>query len=68
MNTYVPIFRDIDARGAENYEQTQTHAGHLSHSDDNNKDYSKRRSSIGIIQRIYTHAKPLNMKHNYALI
>ena len=29
-----------------------------------NKDYSKRCSSIGIIQRtVYTYAKPLNMKH-----
>ena len=29
-----------------------------------NKDYSKRCSSISIIQRtVYTYAKPLNMKH-----
>ena len=32
------------------YEQTHTHTRD-SHSDDNNKDYSKRCSSIGIIQR-----------------
>ena len=45
------------------YEQTHTHKRD-SHSDDNNKDYSKRCSSIGIIQRtVYTYAKPLNMKH-----
>ena len=45
------------------YEQTHTHTRD-SHSDDNNKDYSKRCSSIGIIQRtVYTYAKPLNMKH-----
>ena len=45
------------------YEQTHTHMRN-SHSDDNNKDYSKRCSSIGIIQRtVYTYAKPLNMKH-----
>ena len=54
---------------AENYEQTQTHTHTHTHtwdwhSDDDNKDYSKRCSSIGIIQRtLYTHAKPLNMKH-----
>ena len=45
------------------YEQTHTHTRD-GHSDDNNKDYSKRCSSIGIIQRtVYTYAKPLNMKH-----
>ena len=45
------------------YEQTHTHTRD-SHSDDNNIDYSKRCSSIGIIQRtVYTYAKPLNMKH-----
>ena len=45
------------------YEQTHTHTRD-SHSDDNNKDYSKRCSSIGIIQRtVYTYAKPLNMRH-----
>ena len=44
------------------YEQTHTHTRD-SHSNDN-KDYSKRCSSIGIIQRtVYTYAKPLNMKH-----
>ena len=41
------------------YEQTHTHTRD-NHSDDNNKNYSKRCSSIGIIQRtVYTYAKPL---------
>ena len=45
------------------YEQTHTHTRD-SHSDDNNKDYSKRCNSIGIMQRtVYMHAKLLNMKH-----
>ena len=60
-----PIFRGVDARDGRKllYEQTHTHTRD-SHSDDNNKDYSKRCSSIGIIQRtVYTYAKPLNMKH-----
>ena len=66
VNTYAPIFRGVDARGGRKllYEQTHTQHTRDSHSDDNNKDYSKRCSSIGIIQRtVYTYAKPLNMKH-----
>ena len=46
-----PIFRGVDARGGRKLYmnmQTHTHTGD-SHSDDNNKDYSKRCSSIGII-------------------
>ena len=59
-----PIFRGVDARGGRKlYTNRHTHTRD-SHSDDNNKDYSKRCSSIGIIQRtVYTYAKPLNMKH-----
>ena len=45
------------------YEQTHTHTRD-SHSDDNNKNYSKHCSSIGIIQRtVYTCAKRLIIKH-----
>ena len=64
VNTYAPIFRGVDARGSRKlYTNRHTHTRD-SHSDDNNKDYSKRCSSIGIIQRtVYTFAKPLNMKH-----
>ena len=68
VNTYAPIFRGVDARGGRKlytnrHTHTHTHTPD-SHSDDNNKDYSKRCSSIGIIQRtVYTYAKPLNMKH-----
>ena len=64
VNTYAPIFRGVDARGGRKlYTNRHTHTRD-SHSDDNNKDYSKRCSSIGIIQRtVYTYAKPLNMKH-----
>ena len=61
-----PIFRGVDARGGRKlYTNRHTHTHTRdSHSDDNNKDYSKRCSSIGIIQRtVYTYAKPLNMKH-----
>ena len=59
-----PIFRGVDARGGRKlYTNRHTHTRD-SHGDDNNKDYSKRCSSIGIIQRtVYTYAKPLNMKH-----
>ena len=59
-----PIFRGVDARGGRKlYTNRHTHTRD-SHSDDNNKDYSKRCSSIRIIQRtVYTYAKPLNMKH-----
>ena len=66
VNTYASIFRGVDARGGRKlYTNRHTHT-HTpdSHSDNNNKDYSKRCSSIGIIQRtVYTYAKPLNMKH-----
>ena len=64
VNTYAPIFRGVDARGGRKlYTNRHTHTRD-NHSDDNNKDYSKRCSSIGIIQRtVYTYAKPLNMKH-----
>ena len=66
VNTYAPIFRGVDARGGRKlYTNRHTHTRD-SHSDDNNKDYSKRCSSIGLIQRtvyIRTYAKPLNMKH-----
>ena len=60
-----PIFRGVDARGGRKlYTNRHSHTRGNSHSDDNNKDYSKRCSSIGIIQRtVYTYAKPLNMKH-----
>ena len=47
----------------DTHTHTHTHTRD-SHSDDNNKDYSKRCSSIGVILRtVYTYAKPLNMKH-----
>ena len=66
VNTYAPIFRGVDACGGRKLytnRHTHTHTRDI-HSDDNNKDYSKRCSSIGIIQRtVYTYAKPLNMKH-----
>ena len=46
MNTYAPIFRGVDARGGRKlYTNRHTHTLD-SHSDDN-KDYSKRCSSIG---------------------
>ena len=46
-----PIFRGVDARGGRKlYTNRHTHTRY-SHSDDNNKDYSKRCSSTGIIQR-----------------
>ena len=46
-----PIFRGVDVRGGRKlYTNRHTHTRD-SHSDDNNKDYSKRCSSIGIIQR-----------------
>ena len=59
-----PKFRGVDARGGRKlYTNRHTHTRD-SRSDDNNKDYSKRCSSIGIIQcTVYTYAKPLNMKH-----
>ena len=42
VNTYVPIFLDIDARGGRKLRtDTHTHTRD-SHSDDDNKDYSKR--------------------------
>ena len=42
VNTYVPIFLDIDARGGRKLRtDTHTHTWD-SQSDDNNKDYSKR--------------------------
>ena len=70
MNTYAPIFRGVDARGGRKlytntHTHTHTHAGQPQVKIiNNNKDYSKRCSSIGIIQRtVYTYAKPLNMKH-----
>ena len=39
-NTYVPIFRGLDARGGRKL-RTDTHMRD-NHSNDNNKDYSKR--------------------------
>ena len=72
VNTYEPIFRGVDAHGGRKlytnrhtHTHTHTHAGQPQVTIiNNNKDYSKRCSSIGIIQRtVYTYAKPLNMKH-----
>ena len=68
VNTYAPIFRGVDARGGRKLytnRHTHTHTGQPQVTIiNNNKDYSKRCSSIGIIQRkVYRYAKPLNMKH-----
>ena len=63
---YAPIFRGVDAHGGRKlYTNRHTHTHTRdSHSDDNNRDYSKRCSSIGIVQHtVYTYAKPLNRKH-----
>ena len=40
VNTYVPMFQGLDARGGRKL-QTHTHT-RGNHSNDNNKDYSKR--------------------------
>ena len=72
VNTYVPIFRGLDAhsgRKLRTHTHTHTHTHAVtrdSHSDDNNKDYSvfeALKLNIGIIQRLRTYAKLLNMKH-----
>ena len=65
VNTYAPNFGVWMHAVAENYIRTDTHTHTRdSHSDDNNQDYSKRCSSIGIVQHtVYMCAKPLNMKH-----
>ena len=49
-------------------EQTHTHTRD-SHSDDNNKDYLKRCSSIGIMQRtVYTYVRKTAQHEAHALI
>ena len=60
-----PIFRGVDARGGRKlYTNRHTHTRGTATVTIIIKDYSKRCSSIGIIQRtVYTYAKPLNMKH-----
>ena len=71
VNTYAPIFQGVDARGGRKlYTNRNTHTHTHTRGTatvtiiNNNKDYSKRCSSIGVIQRtVYTYAKPLNMKH-----
>ena len=59
VNTYAPIFRGVDARGGRKlYTNRHAHTRD-SHSHDNNKDYSKRCSSIGIIQRTVYSGTPI---------
>ena len=53
VRTYISGYRCTRWQKTKNRQDTHTHTHTRdSHSDDNNKDYSKRWSSIGIIQRI----------------